>query len=402
MCSRHAVISAHGLAVLGVGHHAENLPATSRRLDSPFGRGPAMNPDRHLASAAQRGQSGPLRRDGKPGGGVVKKRQCCHRRPDRPAASRFPANPVPPPGRSLSGSSRWRTHSVFSSRSRPAAASRIASTCPSASLRRRVSTLPRNSTASTSGRSSLSCARRRWLLVPTFAPAGSEATIRVLHRHENIARIDAGRRCRQRKPGRQLGGQILERMHGQVHAALGQRLFDFLGEHALRADLRKRHFLQPVAGGLDDLDFDRVPCPRSRSAMWLACQRASCEPRLPMRRFIGAPCHAGLAHGEVLCRLTAWAIHRQPSPRSGLDPSRRPDRPWAATTSSQSASMRAESFSRAACFRACMGGWRNLFTRPAGQGLNGRNLFRSQRAQPRLDAPQFGLAQIPRPAAAEP
>src|SRR6202041_2822862 len=58
--------------------------------------------------------------------------------------------------------------SVFPSRSRPAAASKTASPCPSASLRSRVSTFPRNSTASMSGRSALSCALRRWLLVPTL------------------------------------------------------------------------------------------------------------------------------------------------------------------------------------------------------------------------------------------
>jgi hypothetical protein len=43
-----------------------------------------------------------------------------------------------------------------------------------------------------------------------------------------------------------------------MHAAFGERLLDLLGEHALRTDLRKRHFLQAIAGGLDDLDFDGV------------------------------------------------------------------------------------------------------------------------------------------------
>src|SRR6516162_8940765 len=48
-------------------------------------------------------------------------------------------------------------------------------------------------------------------------------------------------------------------MHRQVYAALRQRLFYFLGEHALRTNLGKCHFLQPIASRLDDLDFDGVP-----------------------------------------------------------------------------------------------------------------------------------------------
>ncbi len=80
----------------------------------------------------------------------------------------------------------------------------------------------------------------------------------ILHRDEHIARVDARRRGGQRERLGQFGGQILERVHGEIDAALGERLFDFLGEHALGADLGEGDFLQPVAGGLDDLDFDGV------------------------------------------------------------------------------------------------------------------------------------------------
>ncbi len=56
-------------------------------------------------------------------------------------------------------------------RSRPAAASTSTSTSPAACLRSRVSTFPRSSTTSRSGRSASSCARRRSALVPTRAPS---------------------------------------------------------------------------------------------------------------------------------------------------------------------------------------------------------------------------------------
>src|SRR5580704_131611 len=47
-------------------------------------------------------------------------------------------------------------------------------------------------------------------------------------------------------------------MHRQIDATLGKCFLDFLGEHALGADLGERYFLQPVAGRLDDFDFHRV------------------------------------------------------------------------------------------------------------------------------------------------
>ncbi len=61
-------------------------------------------------------------------------------------------------------------------RRRPAAATTIASTSPSRSLRSRVSTLPRSGRISRSGRAARSWARRRTLLVPTRAPARRDAS----------------------------------------------------------------------------------------------------------------------------------------------------------------------------------------------------------------------------------
>ena len=48
-------------------------------------------------------------------------------------------------------------------------------------------------------------------------------------------------------------------MHSEVHAPLGQRLFNFFGEHTLGANLSKRNLSDLVAGGFDDLKGDRVP-----------------------------------------------------------------------------------------------------------------------------------------------
>ena len=81
----------------------------------------------------------------------------------------------------------------------------------------------------------------------------------------------------------QFGRKIFQAVDGQIDAALGQRLFDFLGEHALGANLGERDIGDFVAGGLDDFELDFVARAR-KIGMWLACQSASCEPREPMRR----------------------------------------------------------------------------------------------------------------------
>src|SRR5579863_3208591 len=47
-------------------------------------------------------------------------------------------------------------------------------------------------------------------------------------------------------------------MHREVDRALGQGFLNLLGEHALGAHLGEGRVLQPVAGGFDDRDFDRV------------------------------------------------------------------------------------------------------------------------------------------------
>ena len=67
-----------------------------------------------------------------------------------------------------------------------------------------------------------------------------------------------------------------------------QGLVDLLGEQPLAAGLRQRAVLDPVAGGVDDLDGDVVlrdamrPGESART-IW-ACARASGLPRVPMRR----------------------------------------------------------------------------------------------------------------------
>jgi hypothetical protein len=47
-------------------------------------------------------------------------------------------------------------------------------------------------------------------------------------------------------------------VHGEIDAAVGERLLNLHCEHALGADLGECDFLKAIAGGFDDLDFDFV------------------------------------------------------------------------------------------------------------------------------------------------
>ena len=87
---------------------------------------------------------------------------------------------------------------------------------------------------------------------------GSASDAVVLDRKKHVARINALGDRHQFEARRQLGGQVLQAVHGDVDATLGQRIFNLLGEHALGADLRQSDVGDLVAGGLDDLDFDFV------------------------------------------------------------------------------------------------------------------------------------------------
>ena len=48
-------------------------------------------------------------------------------------------------------------------------------------------------------------------------------------------------------------------MNGEVDPIFRQRFLNFLGEHALGADLGESDIGDLVAGSLDDFDFDLVP-----------------------------------------------------------------------------------------------------------------------------------------------
>jgi hypothetical protein len=88
----------------------------------------------------------------------------------------------------------------------------------------------------------------------------------IFHRDENVARIDTMGCSGKREGSGQFRRQIFKRVHGQVDTTFGEGFFNFLGEHSLGTDLREGDFLQTVAGGFDDLDFDRMAvAPQKRS-----------------------------------------------------------------------------------------------------------------------------------------
>ena len=111
------------------------------------------------------------------------------------------------------------------------------------------------------GTAARSCAARRNEPVPTRAPVRE---ILQGPANQGIARIFALRNRGQRQAGRQIGRHVFQAVNGEIDRAREQRLFDFLGEKALRSDLRKCNVGDLVAGGLDDFDagLSRPSCSR--------------------------------------------------------------------------------------------------------------------------------------------
>ena len=109
---------------------------------------------------------------------------------------------------------------------------------------------------------------------------------RIVARAERVARILPFRDGGDFESRRKFGGQVFQRMHGEIDASGGEGFFNFFGENSLRP-------LVPTMARATSVILSPVvwmisistSCPRARRSaeMWLACQRASCEPREPMR-----------------------------------------------------------------------------------------------------------------------
>ena len=75
-------------------------------------------------------------------------------------------------------------------------------------------------------------------------------------RQQRVARVGARQDGGQPQPLGHPGGQILQRMHGEIDPAIQQRFFDFLCEKPFAADLGQAAILDAVAAGSDDDGLD--------------------------------------------------------------------------------------------------------------------------------------------------
>ena len=132
-------------------------------------------------------------------------------------------------------------------RSSPADASTAASTTPSATLRSRVSTLPRRISIDEIG-------ARRAELADAPQAGRADAAARRQRRQpgavaadDRVARIGARRHGDDREAGRQLGGHILHAVHGDIDLAGEQAFLDLLDPDALAAEIDHRPGLHAIA-----------------------------------------------------------------------------------------------------------------------------------------------------------
>ena len=73
---------------------------------------------------------------------------------------------------------------------------------------------------------------------------------------ENISRIFPGGNGNDFEICRNFRGKVFQAVHCKVYTLVEQRFLDFLGEHALGADLGKGDISDAVAGRLDDLNLN--------------------------------------------------------------------------------------------------------------------------------------------------
>src|SRR5437667_4226178 len=224
--------------------------------------------------------------------------------------------PWPGAGTNSSGSSTSVASPRRPSRSRPAAARTIASQLPWRSLRIRVSTLPRRSWSTRSGRSAATWARRRRLVVPTREPAGSLLSSRpALERRASRGSARSSTAQRRRPGGRAVGTSLRLWTARSISPA----------SMASSISLRKAP-LPPTASRRRSWTRSPVvvirwivawwPRPASRPWTCSACHRASALPRDPIRISIETGSSAQGPQRARRERKTNHALIPLRSPRS--------------------------------------------------------------------------------------
>ena len=121
--------------------------------------------------------------------------------------------------------------------------------------------------------------------------------------NQRIARVFPFQDTGQHNAWRQFGFQILEAMHRDINAAIGQRFMYFLGEKALAANIGQALVLHLVAGCRDDVFFQRAIFGQRRDGR---ARHGSEMPRLPKRKRRAARANAhGLRRhsSKTFCRL---------------------------------------------------------------------------------------------------
>ena len=119
--------------------------------------------------------------------------------------------------------------------------------------------LPRSGSIESVGSSASSCARRRADAVPIRIPG------RIASAPQRASRGSSRRVYAPTASPSSVGrGHVLRRVHGDVDAALEQRLLELLHEHAAGADLAERPRAIAVARGRDRHERDLDPGPAQR------------------------------------------------------------------------------------------------------------------------------------------
>ena len=89
-----------------------------------------------------------------------------------------------------------------------------------------------------------------------FGAAGQGHQGPIAGRNQHVPGVRAPGYRAQDQPGRQIGRHVLHAVHGQIHPAFHQGLFDFFYKKPLAADFGKGHIQYFVAFGFNSDQFD--------------------------------------------------------------------------------------------------------------------------------------------------
>ena len=186
------------------------------------------------------------------------------------------------------GSTRLAARLSKPIRFKPASAKKVASASPASSFASLVSTFPRKTDTRRSRRANSTCAWRRRLAVPTFAPAGNAASV-CAFKLTNASRGSSrsGTHASTMPSGKRVGRSFKEWIARSMRPSNSASSSSFVNSPLPPASISVRSWMRSPLVTIGTMSNASSRSPRiaaKRARVWPVCASDSFEPRAPMRK----------------------------------------------------------------------------------------------------------------------